>query len=222
VVTALHPDQSWPIAEVHAAHAALLDHLDSMHGTGAGDPSAPCALPDWTRGHLLTHIAGNARSFIRQLAGAERGESVERYPGGGAAREIEIEQGSTRTWSELVADVRDTAAELDDALARHTRWDVPGLNHDGTVSPTDEIPFRRLREVVVHHADLGDDGYRATDWPDRYVREELRRQEMVWNARLPMGATGLPRQALEAAPVLRLQWLLGRARIDGLEPAGIF
>ncbi len=162
------------------------------------------------------------RSFIRQLAGAERGEPVERYPGGKDARSVEIEQGAGRTWSELVPDVRKSAEELDAALAQHTRWDVPGIDLDGGELPTTEVPFRRIREVVVHHADLGDPGYRAADWPERYVREELRLLEMRWNSRLPMGAAGLPRQALEAPPVLRLQWLLGRAEIEGLEPAGIF
>jgi hypothetical protein len=37
-----------------------------------------------------------------------------------------------------------------------------------------------------------------------------------------MGTTGLPEAALKAPPVLRLQWLLGRAEIDDLGPAGVF
>lgn len=210
------------IARVRDAHASLLDHLVAMAGTPAGDPAVPSILPGWTRGHVLTHIAGNGRSFLRQLAGADRGVPAQRYPGGVAARDDEIERGARRPWAELVDDVGATGNELDDALAGHTRWDVPGLDHNDTELPTPEVPFRRLREVVVHHADLGDPGYTAADWPDRYVREELRRQTMRWNARLPMGATGLPERALAAPPVLRLQWLLGRADIDGLEPAPPF
>ena len=210
------------IARVHDAHAVLLAHLDAMTGTDAADPSVPSLLPGWTRGHLLTHIAGNARSFIRQLEGAESGVSAERYPGGDAFRDDEIARGAGRSWEELVADVRTSAEELDAALDRHQRWDVPGINTDGSELPTHEVPFRRVRETVVHHADLGDPGYTAEQWPAEYVREELRRQEMTWNARRPMGATGLPDAALKASPVLRLRWLLGRAEIDGLGPAGVF
>jgi maleylpyruvate isomerase len=215
-------DRTTDIQRVHDAHAVLLAHLDAMTGTDAADPSAPSLLPGWTRGHLLTHIAGNARSFIRQLEGAESGVPAERYPGGDAFRDDEIARGAGRSWDELVADVRTSAEELDAALDRNLRWDVPGINTDGSELPTHEVPFRRVRETVVHHADLGDPGYTGEQWPAEYVREELRRQEMTWNARRPMGTTGLPEAALKAPPVLRLQWLLGRAEIDDLGPAGVF
>ena len=42
--------------------------------------------------------------------------------------------------------------------------------------------------------------------------------EMRWNARRPMGLTGLPDAALRAPPHVRLAWLLGRTTIDGLSP----
>ena len=215
-------DRTTDIQLLHAAHAALVEYLDALTGTDAAEPALPSLLPGWSRGHVLTHIAGNARSFLRQLEGAERGEPAERYPGGDEFRNAEIERGKGRPWPELVDDVRTSAADLDAALVRHTRWEVPGLNADGSQLPTTEVPFRRLRETVVHHADVGDPGYTAADWPAEYVREELRRQEMTWNARRPMGTTGLPQLALAAPPVLRLQWLLGRAEIEGLAPAGVF
>lgn len=215
-------DRTDDIQRVHDAHAELVAHLDEMSGTGAADPAQPSLLPGWTRGHVLSHLAGNARSFVRQLAGAERGEPAERYPGGVEFRDAEIEQGANRSWDDLVEDVRSSAADLDSALDRHTRWDVPGIDADGGELPTSEVPFRRLRETVVHHADLGDAGYTADEWPADYVREELRRLEMIWNARRSMGTTGLPPLALAARPVRRLQWLLGRAEIEGLDPAGIF
>jgi hypothetical protein len=59
------------------------------------------------------------------------------------------------------------------------------------------------------------------DWPSGYVREELRTLEMRWNARRPMGLTGLPERALQQPPHVRLAWLLGRTTIEGLDPAGI-
>ena len=207
---------------LRAAHGDLVQHLDALAGTPAADPSLPTALPGWTRGHLLTHISGNARSFLRQLAGAARGEPAERYPGGIDFRDREIVDGATRTWPELVDDQRSSSAELDAALAEHTRWDVPGINHDGSELATSDVPFRRWRETLVHHADLGDPGFTADDWPIEYVREELRRLTMLWDARRPMGATGLPHQALAAPETTRLLWLMGRADIEGLDPAGVF
>jgi maleylpyruvate isomerase len=207
---------------LHTAHADLVRHLEDLTGTPGADPSVPSLLPGWTRGHLLSHISGNARSFLRQLAGAERGQPAERYPGGVPARDRELDEGATRPWRALVDDVRATSDELDSALAAHTRWDVPGINQDGTELPTTDVPFRRWRETLVHHADLGDPAYTPDDWPTEYVREELSRLTMRWNARLPMGATGLPKQALHAPETTRLLWLMGRVQIEGLGPAGVF
>ena len=87
-----------------------------------------------------------------------------------------------------------------------------GVRHPGALGPGDDelagesvphadLPFRRLREVLVHHADLGDDGFTPAEWPADYVREELRRMEMLYNARQPMGVTGLPEAARAAAPL---------------------
>ena len=144
------------------------------------------------------------------------------YEGGVEGRNADIEAGSTRDWDSLVADVRSSAWRLDDVFATQDRWDLAMTNSAGEAVPHSELPSRRLREVVVHHADLGDDGYTPADWPSDYVREELRRMEMVYNARRPMGVTGLPEAALRATPIERLCWLLGRGEIAGLEPAGVF
>jgi maleylpyruvate isomerase len=45
--------------------------------------------------------------------------------------------------------------------------------------------------------------------------------EMRWNARRPMGLTGLPPEALAVDPTTRLAWLFGRVEIEGLAPAGV-
>jgi hypothetical protein len=44
---------------------------------------------------------------------------------------------------------------------------------------------------------------------------------MLWNSRQSMGLTGLPAPALAVDEHLRLAWLLGRADIEGLGPAGL-
>ncbi len=82
-----------------------------------------------------------------------------------------------------------------------------------------ELPFRRWREVEVHHADLGRPEYTYDDWSDGYVRRELSLVEMSWAARRPMGLTVLPAAALAQPPARRLAWLFGRGSIDDLGPA---
>ena len=90
----------------------------------------------------------------------------------------------------------------------------------GTVKVND-LPFRRWRETVVHHADLGM-GFTWRDWPADYVRLELARTTMLWASRKPMGLTTLPLAAQTLPDGARLAWLLGRTAVAGLDPAGIF
>jgi hypothetical protein len=45
---------------------------------------------------------------------------------------------------------------------------------------------------------------------------------MAWNARKPMGGTGLPAEVMQHPERQRLLWLLGRVSIDGLAPPRVF
>jgi maleylpyruvate isomerase len=117
--------------------------------------------------------------------------------------------------------VRDTIWRLEQAWSTHTRWDGRSREVPGNEIPVAELPFVRWREVEVHRADLGL-GYEPADWPAEYVRRDLRLMEMRWNARRPMGMTGLPQTVLDAPPHERLAWLLGRTSIGDLAPAGVF
>jgi maleylpyruvate isomerase len=96
-------------------------------------------------------------------------------------------------------------------------WAGSGIAAFGPVAMR-EVPTRRRTEVEVHHVDLGL-GYRWSDWPTEFVRVEIQRLTMLWNSRQPMGLTGLPAAALAVNEHQRAAWLLGRADIDGLEPA---
>ena len=88
-----------------------------------------------------------------------------------------------------------------------------------------EAVFMRWRAVELAHLELSDhiDGLTAglDTLPGDYVREELRRSEMLWRARRPMGMTTLPPAVLALEPAQRLGWFLGRVDLDGVEPAGI-
>ena len=200
------------------AHRGLLASLDGLTDEVAAGPSQ---LPGWSVGHVLTHIARNADSFVRLTSAATEGRVVPQYEGGMAARNAEIEAGAGSGAAALVADVRDSAAALDACWgsAPESVWAFTGETALGPALLS-ELPVRRWREVTVHRSDLGL-GSTTADWPNAYVRLDLPRLTMLWASRRPMGLTTLPPEALAATPQTRLAWLLGRATIDGLEPAGV-
>ncbi len=200
------------IAGSAGAHQRLLARLDAHQDF---DPSQPSLLADWTVGHVLTHIARNADSGIRMLDG------LEQYEGGIDGRRAGIEAGAGRSRDELVADVRGSIWRLEQRWAQETAWDGPPAQATVGELPRHDLPFRRWRETEVHHADLGF-GYTFADMPADYVRHELRRLEMQWQARQPMGLTLLPEAVLHRPPHERVAWLMGRIAIDDLPPAAVF
>lgn len=211
-------DRERALQGVAAAHRTLEQRL---HGLTDDQARQPSLLPNWTVGHVLTHIARNADGLRRMVEGAARGEVAEMYPGGFEARDADIETGAGRTAEALVDDVRMSAARLELAFEgiADDAWSREGLTVFGP-APIDDLPGRRWREVEVHHADLGL-GYGPQDWPAAYVRSELRVLTMLWDSRRPMGLTGLPPEALAADDRTRLAWLLGRTEIAGLPAAGL-
>lgn len=211
-------DRDRELAGAVAAHRTLELGLVGLTDEQARQPSL---LPGWSVGHVLTHIARNADGLRAMVEGAQRGEVAEMYPGGFERRNADIERGAGRTAEALVDDVRMSAARLELAFdgCDDASWSGEGITVFGPAR-IDALPMRRWREVEVHHADLGL-GYAWRDWPTDYVRLELAQLTMLWNSRRSMGLTGLPDEALAADEPHRVAWLLGRATIDGLEPAGL-
>lgn len=203
-----------------AAHQRLLADLEGRDDEWC---RADSALPGWTRGHVLTHLARNAESFIRLLEFASRGEVAEQYPGGKSARDAAIEEGASRTAHEIVDDLRKMIYGLEGAWNSTTAeaWQGVGILSSGAQISVREVVFRRWREVEVHHADLLA-SVSFADWSSDYVRLDLDHQAMQWRARKPMGLTVLPEQALRLAPHDRLAWLLGRLEVPGLEKPEAF
>jgi len=201
------------------AHERLVIELSGLTDEVVQRPSL---LPDWTVAHTLTHIARNADSHVLMLRAAAGGEVGAQYPGGAEQRNADIEAGAGRSAAALVADVVDSNIRLEEAWVEMTDegWHGEGLSVLGPVA-IDNLPFRRWREAVVHHADLGL-VYSWRDWPADYVRVELGRRVMEWSSRKPMGLTTLPPIALGLSEHERVAWLLGRTAVDGLDAAGIF
>jgi len=149
------------------AHARVFERLEKVNDRVLAGPSR---LPGWTVGHVLTHLARNADSFVNMLEAAGVGHSVPQYPGGREQRAGDIEAGATRSAAACVNDVRRSAERLElvFAEATSTMWEGFGVGWDGQPTPCRKIPFRRWKEVEIHHVDLGL-GYEAEDWPADFV-----------------------------------------------------
>lgn len=187
------------IAAVSRSHHRLFQTLDVLTDDVARQPSR---LPDWTVGHVLTHIARNADSFVGIAQGAMAGEVWLQYPGGREQRAADIEAGAGRPAVDLIDDVHESAQRLEAAwkAMTPTAWAGNGANVDGRQWPCVLLPFHRRREVEVHHVDLGL-GYEPTDWPEDYVAAELPGMLELLPDRLP--------DAGDRANLVA--WLLGRA-----------
>jgi maleylpyruvate isomerase len=200
------------------SHAAV---IATLRGLTDDQVTRPSLLPEWTVGHVATHIARNAEGHIRMLEAAKAGEVGHMYPGGRDQRTGDIEAGAHRSATEIVSDVAATADRLEAVWATmpDEAWAGRGITFASEVSMSD-LPFIRWRETAVHHADLGL-GYAWRDWDADYVRLDLARLTMLYASRKPMGMTTLPPEAMLVSDHHRVAWLLGRAEIDGLAPAGI-
>jgi len=167
-VVELEPEVA--IALCHSAHLRLFTTVAGLEDHVARRSSR---LPGWSVGHVLAHLARNADGHVRRLEAAMAGREVARYPGGPDQRSREIVEGAGRPAQELVLDVRESALRLELAWAASLEAGWPNAEMlAGDHFPTTASPMRRLREVEVHHVDLGL-GYEPADWPDAYVQWEL-------------------------------------------------
>ncbi|MFI6909309.1 maleylpyruvate isomerase family mycothiol-dependent enzyme [Nonomuraea sp. NPDC050394] len=226
---------------IPALHSEITAATNRLLATAAGlspaDLSAPSNLPGWTRGHVLAHLARNADGLLNLLAWARTGVETPQYPSL-AARVAGIEDGAGRTPAEHLADLEDGAVRLARAIREQ-----PAQAWSGMVRalrppwhPAWYVLVRRIRELEIHHADLGA-GYGPADWPAAFVRRELHDCLASWpygqstvgeitllgeppdtwrdlggDAAAPGG--GLP--AVAGGPVDVLAWLTGRSRGEGI------
>ena len=224
-------------ALVGIATQRLLRTLAEVGGDASASlADSPSLLPGWSRGHVATHIARNADSFTWMLDGVVAGEQREQYPGGPSTRAAAIEAGSTRASDALIADVERSARRFAAACSRVDAdvWSRPVRPTAGEV-PASQLVRSRLREVEVHHADLGL-GYGPTDWMPDFVDTELPVHVADLAVRLPRGTAlrlvasdsgaaweaGVgPASVTVAGPrSVILAWLLGRDVADRLDAPG--
>jgi maleylpyruvate isomerase len=193
------PPTDW-MAGCLAAQVALDARLVGLDDATARGPSR---LPDWSVGHVLTHLARNADSVVWRLEGASCGELRDQYPGGLEQRRSDIEEGAGRPAAELVADVRASSAAVAWVMAQLpvTAWDAPTRTSRGVVEPSRDAVLSRWREVVVHHGDLG---LGPVPIPPALVAAWLPRE--------------LPRLTERTDPAQLLVWIIGRGDPPALLP----
>jgi maleylpyruvate isomerase len=100
---------------------------------------APSRLPEWTRGHVATHIARHADAIGRLAQWARTGERQNMY-----------------------ASPEHRVSEIEAGAGRSGAWDAVVEMRGGLQLPARLLPLPRLLEVVIHHVDLNI-GYEITD-----------------------------------------------------------
>ena len=152
--------------DVAAATARL---LDTVHRLDDAAVSGPSRLPGWTRGHVLTHLARNADGCVNLLTWARTGAETPQYASL-AQRAADIDAGAGRSSAAQAADVEQSAGRLTEAIAAMppAAWTTIVRWTNGTEAPAARVIWSRLREVELHHVDLGT-GYGPADWPEPFT-----------------------------------------------------
>ena len=157
------PEAQDPLAEASQRLVRTVDRLSPEEWR------APTILPGWSRAHVVAHLALNAEGMAGALDGVVRGESTPMYASDDA-RDGDIEGLACAPEAEIrdrlfagVTLVADALAALEEQHLAASFPRTPG----GADVPVAAVPAMRMREVEIHHADLGS-GYSAADWPEAF------------------------------------------------------
>jgi maleylpyruvate isomerase len=145
------------------ADQALVRTVDGLAGPAWDEPSL---LPGWTRAHVVAHLTLNAEGLAGVLHGAHvhRPQPMYASPEG---RDADIVELATAEPGELRDRLLASTAVFARALAAMHEDDWDGRFERTPAGPDFalvHVPLMRVREVEIHHADLGA-GYTAADWP---------------------------------------------------------
>ncbi|MDK1474184.1 maleylpyruvate isomerase family mycothiol-dependent enzyme [Streptomyces sp. 549] len=217
----------------------LLDAVAGWEPAGADSCHSflaePSLLPDWTRGHVLAHLARNADALLNVLEGRPMYADAQ-------TRDADIAAGAGRPLPEQLADLRTSARRLGDAFAAHGRADGDPWRRrvelrNGVTDLAASLPFRRRVEVELHHVDLGA-GYSVDDLPGDFTDRlldyltrrfagnaelpavELRSEDgRSWRTGRPV-ADGAAAVVVAGTPTALAGWLSGRTTGSGLTTDG--
>jgi maleylpyruvate isomerase len=141
----------------------------TVDGLDDGALAEPSGLPDWTRAHVVAHLALNAEGMAGVLEGRILGEPTTMYASD-QARSDDIEELAKARRTELrnrfmagTTLMADAVERLPDEYWTETFERTPG----GRVIRYAAIPGMRLREVEIHHVDLAA-GFEPSGWSDAF------------------------------------------------------
>ena len=150
------------VVEVANAEALVAKFVGDLSNE---EVAADSLLPDWSRGHVISHLANNARGLSNLIEWALTGIQKDMYVSV-EQRAIDIEEGAKRPGQEIIADFLEQtkvlAAHLDRLMTGPILSEEIVLGNGSHVHPH-EITTLRERELLVHLVDLGLD-YKANDW----------------------------------------------------------
>ncbi len=193
--------------------------------------AGPSLLPGWTRAHVLAHLTLNAEGLAGALAGLVEGRPIPMYSSQ-EARDGDIDELAGTEPAALRSRLLGGCTDLADAIAAVPADEagrsierVPG----GRTFPARDVPGMRLREVEIHHADLGA-GYDHTAWSPEFAVQLIDGLQGRAEAAGPfcVRAVDLDREwaygtggPVVAGPAADLAWwLTGRGSGEGLTSEG--
>jgi maleylpyruvate isomerase len=119
------------------------------------DLSADSALPDWSRAHVVAHLARNADALVNLLTWARTGVETPMYPSR-ADRDAGIEATAALPPADLRSDYAAAADRFAQALEAMPAeaWTAQVRSGQGKTIPVTDVPWMRAKEVWVHGTDL--------------------------------------------------------------------
>lgn len=213
--------------------------LTAVDRLGDDELAGPSALPDWSRAHVIGHVARNAEALVRLASWAHTGVENPMYESreqrnAEIASTAELPAGELRR---LLVDTADDLREALDALDDKT-WHATVRSALGRTIPAAEIPWMRIREVWLHAIDLGAD-LGLADFPagvvDLLIDDTVtalsardgcpavtlapRDREQTWQLG-PADQSDGPAAHVDADAAMIAAWLTGRLAADA-RPAGL-
>lgn len=119
------------------------------------DLTAESRLPDWSRAHVVAHLARNADALVNLLMWARTGVETPMYP----SREVR-NAGIAATAALPPADLRHDYAAACSRLGRAIEtmpaeaWTAQVRSGQGAAIPASDVPWMRAKELWVHGTDL--------------------------------------------------------------------
>ena len=149
-------------ADGELAVAGAIDRLTD------DDLAADSNLPDWSRAHVVAHLAHNADALVNLLTWARTGVETPMYP----SREVR-NAGIAATAAQPPDELRRDYVAACDRLAKAIEampadaWTAEVRSGQGAPIPASAVPWMRAKEMWVHGTDL-DAGLTFADLPAEF------------------------------------------------------